>query len=86
MPRDIQDNVLEDTICRAFSLAGQDVLPEDLHACQQMLNSNRVIVKFKDRKLEYNAQIKRKNLHEKSFKFLRLKYSGKLFVYTNFCI
>ena len=66
VPQDIHDNVLEDTICKALSLTGQEVVPEDLHACHRMSNRDRVIVKFKDRKLKHNVQIKRKNLHKKS--------------------
>ena len=31
--QDIHDNVLEDTICNAFPLTSQEVVPEDLHAC-----------------------------------------------------
>ena len=50
VPQDIHGNVLEDTICKALSLIGQDVVPKDLHACYRMSNRDRVIVKFKDRK------------------------------------
>ena len=76
MPQDIHDNVLEDTICKAFSLTGQEVVPEDLHACHRMSNRDRVIVKPKDRKLKHNVQIK----HQKSLELSRLKLSEKLFV------
>ena len=37
MPQDIHNNVLEDTICKALSLTGQEAVPEDLHA---FLSSN----------------------------------------------
>ena len=47
---------MEDTICKALSLTGQEVVPEDIHACHQMSNRDRVIVKFKDRKLKHNVQ------------------------------
>ena len=83
--QDIHDNVLEDTICKALSLTGQEVVPEDLHACHRMSNRDRVIVKFKDRKLKHNVQIKRKNLHQKSLELSRLKFSGKLFVSESMC-
>ena len=33
VPQDIHNNVLEDTICKALSLTGQEVVPKDLHAC-----------------------------------------------------
>ena len=66
VPQDIYDNVLEDTICKALPLTGQEGIPEDLHVCHLMSNRDRVIVKFKDRKLKHNVQIERKNLHQKS--------------------
>ena len=51
MPQDIHNNVLEDTICKALSLTGQEVVPKDLHVCHRMSNHDRVIVKLKNRKL-----------------------------------
>ena len=80
VPQDIHDNDLVNSICKVLSLTAQEVVIEDLHACHQMSNRDRVIVKFKDRKLKHNVQIKRKNLHQKSLDFSRLKLSGKLFV------
>ena len=52
VPQDIYDNVLEDTIYKALLVTVQEALVEDLHACHQMSNCDRVIVKFKDRKLK----------------------------------
>ena len=74
MPQDIHENVLENIICKALSLTGQEVVPEDLRACHRMSNRGRVIVKFKDRKLKHNVQIKLKNLHQKSLELSRLKF------------
>ena len=51
-----------------------------------MSNRDGVIVKFKGRKLKYNAQIKRKTLHQKSLELSRLKFSGKLSVSERMCI
>ena len=42
-------NVLEDSICKALSLTGVNIVPEDLQACHRMKRSDRVIVKFKCR-------------------------------------
>ena len=64
MPQDIHDNVLEDTICKALSLTGQEVVVDDLRACHRISNGDRVIVKFQDRKLKHNVQVKRKNLNK----------------------
>ena len=66
VPQDIHDKFLEDRICKALLLTGQEVVPKDLHACHQMSICERVIVKFKDRKLKYNVQIKCKNPHIKT--------------------
>ena len=68
-----------------LSLTDQDVVPKDLHVCHRMSNRDRVIVKFKDKKLKHNVQIKSKNLHQKSLELSRLKFSGKLFVSESMC-
>ena len=36
VPRDIGDNVLEETVCRAISLTGHEVTPNDLHAYHRL--------------------------------------------------
>ena len=33
VPRDIGNNVLEETVCGAISLTGHEVTPDDLHTC-----------------------------------------------------
>ena len=43
IPRDIGDNVLEETVCRAISLTEHEVTPDDLHPCHRMKNKARVI-------------------------------------------
>ena len=85
VPQDIHDNVLEDTIYKALSLTGPEVVPEALHACHRMSNCDRVIVKFKDRILKHDVQLKRKNLHQKSLEFSRLRFAGKVFVGESMC-
>ena len=35
VPREIGDNVLQETVRRAISLTGHQVTPDDLHACHQ---------------------------------------------------
>ena len=89
MPQDIQEDIqdiLEDTICKAFSLTCQEVVPEDLHACHQMSNHDRVIVKFKDSKLKHNVQIKRKNLHTKIFRTAKIKILWKTFCESEYVL
>ena len=62
VPRDIGDNVLEETVCRAISLTGHEVTPDDLHTCNRLKNKDRVILEFEDRKLKCSVQINRKVL------------------------
>ena len=85
MPRDIGDNVLEETVCRAISLTGNEVTPDDLHACYRLKNKDTVILKFKDRKLKRSIQINRKVLQQKSLELTQLKFSGKLFISESMC-
>ena len=80
VPAEIHQDVLEDSICKALSLTGVNVVPEDLQACHRMKRSDRVIVKFKCRKQKQSLIYKRKNLGTKSQKLTNLKFSGRLFV------
>ena len=43
VPAEIHQDVLEDSICKALSLTGVNVVPEDLQACHRMKRSDRVI-------------------------------------------
>ena len=50
VPAEIYEDILEDNICKALSLTGVNLVPEDLQACHRMKRWDRVIVKFKYRK------------------------------------
>ena len=39
VPAEIHEDVLEDSICKALSLTGVNVVPEDLQACHRMKRS-----------------------------------------------
>ena len=80
VPAEIQDDVLEVSVCKASSLTGVTVAPEDLHACHRMKRSDRVIIKFKCRKQKQSVMYKRKNLGTKSQELSNLKFSGRLYV------
>ena len=80
LPAEINEDVLEDSNCKALSLTGVNILPEDLQACHGMKKSDRVIVKFKCRKQKQSLIYKRKNLGTKSQELTNLKFSGRLFV------
>ena len=62
VPAEIQDVILGESVCKALSLTGVNVAPEDLHACHRMKRSDRVIIKFKCRKQKQSVMYKRKNL------------------------
>ena len=80
VPADITEDALEENVCKALSLTGVNVVPNDLHACHQMKRSDRVIVKFKCHKQKNSVMYKRKNLGNKSQELCNLKFSGRLFV------
>ena len=80
VPADITEDVLEENICKALSLTGVNVVPNDLHTCHRMKRTDRVIVKFKCRKQKNSVMYKRKNLGNKSQELNNLKFSGRLFV------
>lgn len=82
MPQDNHSNVLQDTICKTLPLIGQEVVAEDLHACNQMSNCERVIVSFKDVriKIKLKCASKTEKFTSEIFRNLRLKSSGKLFL------
>ena len=83
MPADITEDVLEENICKALSLTGVNVIPNDLPACHRMKRSDRVIVKFKCCKKKNSVMFKHKNLGNKSQELDNLKFSGRLFISEN---
>ena len=85
MSRDIGDNVVKETVCRAISLTGLEVTPDDFHACHRLKNRKIKILKFKDRKLKHSIQINKKVLQHKSLELSQLKFSGKLFISESMC-
>ena len=74
MPAGITEDVLEENICKALSLTGVSVVPNDLHACHRLKRTDRVIVKFKCRKQRNSVMYKRKNLGNKSQELSNLKF------------
>ena len=77
---DITEDALEENVCKALSLTGVNVVPNDLHACHRMKRSDRFIVKFKCRKQNNSVMYKRKSLGNKSQELCNLKFSGRLSV------
>ena len=85
VPASIGDDVLESSVCRALSLTGHEVKPDDLQACHCLKKKDTVIVKFKCRKQRRNILTNRKNLCNKSDGITRLSFSGRLFVSESMC-
>ena len=50
VPASVGDDVLESSLCRAFSVTGHEVKPDDLQVCHHLRKKDTVIVKFKCRK------------------------------------
>ena len=80
VPAEIHEGVLEKSICKALSLTGVNVVPEDLYACHRIKRSDRVIVKFKCRKQKQSLMYKRKILSTNAQELTNLKFSGRLLV------
>ena len=80
VPAESHEDVLEESICKALSLTGVNIVPEDLHACHRMKRSDRVIGKFKCWKQKQSLMYQRKNLGTNAQKFTNSKFLGRLFV------
>ena len=85
VPASVGDDVLESSLCRAFSVTGHEVKPDDLQTCHHLRKKDTVIVKFKCRKQKRSILINRKNLRNKSNVLTQLNFSGRLFVSESMC-
>lgn len=47
VPAEIKDDVLEEYICKALSLTGENVIPDDLQDCHSMKMLEKVTVTLK---------------------------------------
>ena len=50
VPESLEDEILEENVCKALSLTDVNVTPEQLHLCHHLKKRHHVIVKFKCRK------------------------------------
>ena len=55
VPPSISDEELEPSICKALSLIGHKVKPDDLQACHRLKKKELVNVEFKCRKLKQST-------------------------------
>ena len=81
----ISDEELEVSICKALSLTGYVVKPNNLQACHRLKKKESVIVKFKCRKFKQKVLASGKNLRNKSEDLPELTFSGKLFIAESMC-
>ena len=73
------------SVCRAFSLTGYEVKPDDLQACHRLNEKDTVIVKFKCRQQKRSILVNRTNLRNKSDVLTQLNFSGRLFESDRIC-
>ena len=83
VPASISDEELGLNICKALSLTGYEVKPDDLQACHRL--KKKETVKFKFGKHKRTVLVDRKNLRNKSENLHQLRFSGKLFVSDSMC-
>ena len=70
----LEDQILEENVCKALSLNGVNVKAEQLHSCHHLKKKPLVIVKFKCRKQRQNVLLNRKNLKGKFSDLLQLRF------------
>ena len=85
VPASIDDDDIESSVCRALSLTGHEVKPDDLPACHRLKKKDTVIIKFKWKKQRRSILINTKNLRNKSDGLTPLNFSGRLFVSDSMC-
>ena len=85
VPGTIGDDLLESSVCRALSLTGHEVKPDDLQACRRLKKKGTLIVKFKCRKHKHSILINRKNIRNDADALTQLNFSGRLFVLESMC-
>ena len=76
---------LEEKVCKALSLTGTKVKPDDLDACHRMKKKDKVIIKFKNRKQRKDVIFKRKELKSKGDDLLALQSGRSLFINNSMC-
>ena len=85
VPLEVSNNELEGLVCKALSLTGNEVYPDDLEACHRLRKKENVIIKFKSRKLKYKVINNRKIMKNKSKELDELKFSNNLYISESMC-
>ena len=74
VPLSINNDDLEEKVCKALSLSGTKVKPDDLDACHRMKKKDKVIIRFKNRKQRNDVIFKRKGLKTKGDDLIALHF------------
>ena len=85
VPLELSNNELEELVCKALALTGNEVYPDDLEVCHRLKKKENVIVKFKSRKLKYKVINIRKIMKNKSKELNKLKFSNNLYISESMC-
>ena len=85
VPLELSKNELEGLVCKALSLSGNELYPDDLEACHHPKKKENVIMKFKSRKLKYKVINNRKIMKNKSKELNELKFSNNLYISESMC-
>ena len=85
VPLEVSNDELEELVCKALSLTGNKVFPDDLEACHHLKKKGNVIIKFKSRKLKYKIINNRKIMKNKSKELNELNFSNNLYISESIC-
>ena len=85
VPLEVSINEFEGLVCKALSLAGNEVYPYDLEACHRLKKKENAIIKFKSRKLKYKVINNRKRMKNKSKELNELNFSNNLYISESMC-
>ena len=75
VPPEVSNNELEGLVCKALSLTGSGVSPNNIESCHHLKKKENIIIKFKSRKLKYKIIDNRKIMKNKSKELNELKFS-----------
>ena len=85
VPLEVSNDELEGLVCKALSLTGNKVSPDDLEACHHLKKKENVIIQFRSRKLKYKIINNRKIMKNKSKELNELKFSNNLYISESMC-
>ena len=80
VPLEVSNDELEGLVCKALSLTGNKVSPNDLEACHRRKKKENVTIKFKSRKLKCKIINNRKIMKNKSKELNEFKFSNNFYI------